>query len=289
MRELAHSALKYYLREFPIRKGKARLLSYLWKPLSFQRYRRSTRLRQAPVQMECDLTKLLQRQLYFFGGYEEENCAYWIERAREAQVIFDVGANVGLYSLLAASANPAAEVHAFEPTPEIFSGFTNNIRLNNLTRITANHAAVGRENGSVFLQLCTGADGANEGMNYVDQQRHSSNDYEVRSVTLDQYCLDHGIERIDLLKMDIEGGEYNALMGSERLLRTKAIRCIFLELIEWAANRSGSSTVDIKRHLAEMGYKMFLKSSSGLQPVGPEGTHNGDNIIAFAEAPEGLR
>lgn len=286
MKELAHAALLFYIRKFPLRKGKLRLLSLLWKPLSFNRYRRSAHLRQAPIEIECDISKVVQRQLYFFGSYEDENTDYWIERTRDARTIFDVGANVGLYSLLSAAVNPQADIHGFEPTPEIFDAFTNNIQRNNFGNITANKAAVGNKDGTVFLQVRTGADGNNEGMNFVDSKRHGAKDVEVPSLTLDGYCEKKGIQHIDLLKIDIEGGEYNALLGSQRLLEKKAIRCIFLELIEWAANRSGTSTVEIKRYLASMGYQMFLLESGRLQPIRLEGAHSGDNIIALAHGPE---
>lgn len=126
MKRLAHDLLKCYVRYFPMSKGKHRMVSYLWKPLSFGDYKHIATLRQAKVKMNCDITQLVQRNLYFWGGCEEE---YWMRFARDCQVIFDVGANVGLYSLLASAVNPQSNIHAFEPTPEMADIFKDNIKL----------------------------------------------------------------------------------------------------------------------------------------------------------------
>lgn len=75
------------------------------------------------------------------------------------------------------------------------------------------------------------------------------------------------------MKMDIEGGEYNALLGARNMLRAHAIGLIFIELTEWAANRSGYSTVDVKRILFDAGYHVYrfcawklTRSSDGRYP-----------------------
>ena len=205
MKEIVHRALRGYVRNFPVNKGKERVLSRLWQPLSFGKYVRETTLRQADVRVRCDISKLVQRHLYFYGAYEEESCGRWLRIAKQARTIFDVGANVGLYSLLAAAANPSAVIHAFEPTTEVFDRFVENLRLNDFSNIVANRVAVGQTSGKSFLHLCTGSDGSNEGMNYVSDATVSSSDTAVEVVSLDDYCHAQGIDSIDLLKLDIEG------------------------------------------------------------------------------------
>ncbi len=84
------------------------------------------------------------------------------------------------------------------------------------------------------------------------------------------------------MKIDIEGGEYDALLGARRLLQAKTIGCIFIELIEWAANRSGHSTKDIKEIFRNAGYDMFTLRGNELTPIPLEGVHYGDsNVIAY--------
>ncbi len=65
MTTAGRTALQYYVRHFPFKRGKERLLTALWKPLSFGQFRVLTMLRQADVKVDCDLTKLIQRHLFF--------------------------------------------------------------------------------------------------------------------------------------------------------------------------------------------------------------------------------
>lgn len=282
MQELVHNTFKLFMRSFPLSRGKIRLLSYLWKPLSFGRYNRQATLRQSSVMMDFDLTKLLQRKLYFLGEYEKENTNYWIKLAKGTTTIFDIGANVGLYSLLAAVENPKATVYAFEPTPEMFDALVRNVQLNDVQNVVVNQNAVGKSDIDGFLHYCAGSKGDNEGMNFVTAEQARETDRPIEIVSLDSYCQQHQIERIDLLKMDIEGGEYDALLGARGLLQAKAIGYIFVELVEWAAKRSGHSTVDIKRILLDADYLIYRLCSGKLVPVQLEQYHDGDDIIAFA-------
>ncbi len=292
MKDIAHKALKYYLRSFPVSKGKHRVCSLLWQPLSFGNYTRETTLRQAEIRINCDLTEYLQRHLYFFGSYEEDDCAYWTSLARESQVVFDLGANVGLYSLLAASANIDANIHAFEPTPEIFSAFLENLNLNSFRNVIANQKAVGRTTGTAILKRCRGDSASNGGMNFVsDAASDETGPVQdvIDIVTLDDYCSEKGISHIDLMKIDIEGGEYDALKGAQQLLSRKAIDYLFVELVEWAANRGGHSTSEVKELLLECGYGIYKVKSGGLVTVPWDEVHFNGNVVACAQEPAPFR
>jgi len=284
MKQIFHNLLKSYLRHFPFARGKTRIFSALWKPFSFGEFHRQTTLLQANVKLSCDLTKFLQRHLYYFGSYEKAYCACWIKFSRHAKVIFDIGANVGLYSLLAAATNASARIHAFEPTPEIAASFRENIRLNELQNIFLSRLGVGNKSGHAFLQRFMGGEDVYDGMNFISTKKPAHANLPISVVTLADYCRQNEITRIDLMKMDIEGGEYDALLGAKNLLESQAIGCIFLELVESHANRAGHSTVEIKRLLANAGYQIFTLHSGELVPVPVEKTHDGqgDNVIAFA-------
>jgi FkbM family methyltransferase len=277
--------LQYYVRNFPVDRGKSRAISFLWKPLSADLHAPlEAELSQANVRVICHLNQMIQRQLYFWGSYEKYYCAHWIRFARAANTIFDVGANVGLYSLLAASTNPAAEIHAFEPTAAVIEVLRSNIALNGFRNITANNCGIGKDSGEGFLRECRGMDDTNEGMNYIahDSVHPEATDRPVAIVSLDDYCVANGIKRIDLLKMDIEGGEYDALSGARKLLEANSIGCLFVEFMGWAAERSNHSTADLKRVLLEAGYLLFRLGKNGFLPVEAEVVPDSENVIAFA-------
>ncbi len=281
---LGLKVLKYYARCFPLEKGKQRVISLLWRPLSFGRYKHTVNLHKSGISLRCDITQMLQRHLYFWGGYEPEYCRHWTRLAKGSQVIFDVGANLGLYSLLAAESNPAAQIHAFEPTPEIAARLQTNLEFNGIDCVKVNMAGVGSHSGEAILRECRGTYNTNDGMNFVIDSLIpiQESDRLVPLVTLDDYCEENGLDRIDLIKIDIEGGEYAALLGARHLLQTQRIGCLFIEMAEWAAERSRHSTAEIMELLAGNGYDLHRASSRGLAPIRSEPLRDGENAIAFA-------
>ena len=207
--------------------------------------------------MPCDLSEMLQRQFYFFGTYflEEDILRCCEAAARGAKVILDVGANAGIYSLAALAIQPDATVHAFEPTPEIAARLRATAELNGLDQLCVHEAAVLNKNGQATLKRFRGELGTNEGMNFISRDLGDSRTEHVQTVCVDQFCRDHSINHIDLMKLDIQGHEHSALEGAERLIRSGHIGIIFLEL-NWAktAGAACAATESI-RLLEQAGYR----------------------------------
>jgi FkbM family methyltransferase len=231
-----------YARHFPIRRGKLRLVNALW-PLGVGggNTRRLAELKYGGLKAPCDLNELLQRQLYFFGTYfiEEHIIRCWQDAVRDANVIFDVGANAGIYSLSALAVQPHIAVHAFEPTPEIAARLRQTAALNGLQQLEVHQIAVYRRNGYVMLNRYRGALGDNEGMNYVTEASTLVGSERVQAVCLDGFCRERGIDRIDVLKLDIQGQEHSALVGAGDLLESGRVGTIFMEL-NWGQNQAGA-------------------------------------------------
>jgi len=260
-------------------------MNLLWKPLSFGEYQAETTLLQANVKVYCDLTKLIQRHIFFYGGYEQQYCDHWIRFARRSKVVFDIGANVGLYSLLAAKTNPKASIHAFEPTPTIVDIFKQNIQINDIRNIRVNEVAIGSQSGNAILRDCRGDKGINEGMNFIECKDSEclDTDIPVNIISVDDYCSKNKINNIDIMKIDIEGGEYNALAGAKIMLSTQSIGCIMIEFIEWAMQRSGYSNEDLREILLEANYKLYVLRSGGFFKVCSNEVLDGLNVFAFAK------
>ena len=204
-------------------------------------------------QMPCDLRETLQRQYYFFGTYYLERglLACWMRLSDSARVVFDVGANAGIYSLATLAANPHAEVHAFEPTPEIAERLRHTKTMNALRTLHVQEMAVAEQAGEATLVRCRGALGSNEGMNYISADRNAGSE-QVAAISLDAFCKANAIEHIDLLKLDIQGGESAALRGAAGLLSERRIGMIFMEL-EWgAAGTNCASRLARARRLDEI-------------------------------------
>jgi FkbM family methyltransferase len=248
------NALIAYARHFPLRRGKMRLINALWRRAAGQGgFQREAVLRHGGFRLPCDISEMLQRQFYYFGTYflEDEILACWENQARSAQTVFDIGANAGIFSLAALAANPHATVHAFEPTPEIAARLRATASMNGLFNLTVNEVAVGDHDGDATLRRWRGAGNSNEGMNFITTD--GSVGEAVRLVSLDRYCADRSIERIDLLKIDIQGNEPRAFAGAARLLRERRIGTVFAEL-SWDSARPDEPAAQLVAMLADAGF-----------------------------------
>ena len=250
-------ALIAYARAFPLRKGKLRVIDRLWRAAAGGRgTTRLADLRYGGLKMPCDLTEMLQRQFYFFGTYflEEKILNCWTKAAKEAEVIFDVGANFGIYSLAALASQPNAVVHAFEATPEIAGRLRQIAHLNSLDNLLIHEVAVASQSGQAILRRYRGDSGTNEGMNYICADTGEPGAERVQTICLDEFCRECRIAHIDLLKLDVQGNEDSVLRGAEGLVRLGQVGTIFMEL-NWAAPGAGCPATASVGLLAESGYR----------------------------------
>jgi len=169
---------------------------------------------------------------------------------KEGMIYFDVGANNGYYYCLkVAKAVKGCRVYAFEPDPRILLHLRNNILYNSAQSVTVVSQALSNFTGSARLTEYLGA--SNFLLVKVGQTSVSTID--VECTTLDQFVLHAGMERLDLMKVDIEGGEHNFLEGSRAtLLRLRPI--MVLELNPNLLHRSGSTVSAVESLLSELGY-----------------------------------
>ena len=132
---------------------------------------------------------------------------------RDGWVLIDIGGGLGDFSISTKHRFPKSRILAFEPFPESYTLFQENMALNQLDDIQIFPNAVGGEAGELQLETSTGV-----------AVKHSPSDKEgdmtVRSVTLAQVFDEQNIEQCDFLKMDCEGGEYAILLNTpENILR----------------------------------------------------------------------
>ena len=163
--------------------------------------------------------------LFWHGldGHEPETSRtlrFFFERA---ETFIDVGANCGLYSVLGALWNPNLNVVAFEPVPQIFAGLRENVRINKVeSRVRCENAALSSGTGraALFLPESDNLDLETTGTLVVDswQRKKGSAALEVETVRFDEYEARHPM-RVDLVKIDVEDFEADALEGMQETIR----------------------------------------------------------------------
>ncbi len=181
------------------------------------------------------------------GVWERQETELVLNRLADGCVFFDIGANCGWFSLVAARQLPQITVHAFEPVPQTFELLTGNIELNGLDNITANNVGLWDENKQLRFTSYRGP------KNYItdtDDERTVV----VDCISLDDYIEKNEIDRLDFIKCDVEGAELHFLRGAEKCLRRFA-PALLLETQERYAARFGNTPTDVIAFLAEMGYK----------------------------------
>jgi FkbM family methyltransferase len=137
--------------------------------------------------------------------------------------VVDIGANVGFFSLFAASQFPGARIFAYEPVPKNFALLTRNRNLNPVARITCIPKAVYAYSGQVRLELdplgCSGESGSGldpyesftTAATVIPESKGSDTALQIPCISLSDLLDVHGINRCDLLKIDCEGAEYDVL------------------------------------------------------------------------------
>jgi FkbM family methyltransferase len=139
--------------------------------------------------------------------------------------VFDVGANVGSWSLYVLEQQPSARIHAFEPTPDVFVELETNLAGRGGAAV---RAALSDQAGVMEFHVYPGASILN---GFYDRlpDFEGAITIDVPTLRLDDYCADQQIERIDYLKIDTEGAELLVLRGSTGLLQQQSIRLVQFE------------------------------------------------------------
>lgn len=167
--------------------------------------------------------------------------------------ILDLGAHIGLFSLYASALNSTVEILAFEPEERNFQILKENFRLNKIQNVLAKNLAVASNEGEIGFNLSE------------DSHNHSLIELEnsvakkkVQATTLEKIFLKNRIEKCSLVKMDIEGAEFDILQVLSPEI-FKKIQNIYIEYHEYTSNMNPQRLIQI---LQKNNFKTQLKKSS---------------------------
>jgi FkbM family methyltransferase len=194
----------------------------------------------------------VENELFWKGlaGWEPTSLQVWTAVARTARVVLDVGANTGIYSLVAKAVNPGAQVYSFEPVRRIYDRLVANCRLNGFD-VTCECKAVSSVDGPVVLYDLP-LDHAMSASLEARLPRHglTAVPTTIDGVKLATYVSEHGLEGIDLMKIDVEMHEESVLRGMEGYLG-EFLPPIVIEILTDEVAKGVESLID------GMGYQRF--------------------------------
>lgn len=218
----------------------------------------------------------VERDVFWYGVKDVFEIFHIKRLIRPGDIIFDVGANFGYYSIkLATLLNGNCRIYAFEPYPPTFLRLVRNINGNGL-----GNCIFPFELGfsDVFASTTMVETPGNTGGTYVSR---SSCEGGIRLVTIESFCRDHDIGKIDFMKIDVEGLEPLVLKGAIPYFdESEELPVILIELNPDCLNRMGFSVEDIYRLLRKYNYSLYAAHRTKLLPL-KELPRAGDLVNAF--------
>jgi len=221
------------------------------------------------ISLVSRLIRRLVRGLFFKGFFpaaplevEHVEWAFYIKYLRKDMIVFDVGAHLGELTLLFSKfVGQQGQVHGFEASGAAFKRLKAICELAGRKNIILNHVALSDKEGMVRLHVY---DDEHLGWSSLAQRRldrygidvNPVTAEEVLATTVDVYCEKNGIPQIDLLKIDVEGLEYQVLLGARRMLESKKIRCCVFEFGATTFDM-GNNPDEFEAYLKEVDYRVW--------------------------------
>lgn len=213
--------------------------------------------------IRVDPTDYLQLIIYYFGTFEPRVLSYLKRCVGNGGTIIDVGANIGIYTLEGSLAvGRTGRVISIEALPAHIAAFKENIKLNGINNVSLIESAVGNSTGFVTLIRPRGGNLGSFTVGSVEGEEA----YRVPLGRIDDLLKGQEINSIDLIKMDIEGSEYRALLGAAQTL-TKYRPTLLIELNEPALLGCESSTREVKEVLRANGYRGWRIGRKAVQEI----------------------
>jgi FkbM family methyltransferase len=208
----------------------------------------------------ADLSDGFLRLIVIEGQYEKDFFRIGDALLQEGGVFFDVGANHGLLSLgLARKLDDRVQFHLFEPNPGLQESIRKSLELYPSMQARINSEAVSDHDGTVQIYFQEGQ----LGISHVVE----NGGVPVRSMKLDTYLTLQQVDRVDFLKMDIEGYELAALRGTENALKARRIKAIYFEYCEKWLSRHHSPQ-ELLDYLESLAYAVCFCRSADIATQG---------------------
>ena len=176
----------------------------------------------------------------------------WMELIEPGMIVADVGANLGVYSLLAARAvGDTGQVHSFEPDRDNFALLQRNIQANGYTNVVTHQAAVADQTGTLTLYVRPAHHGDHRIYEPAGSQRVPVS---VPATTIDAAFAD--APRVDVIKLDVQGAEARVLAGMTETIKANPSMAVISEFYPKALRQADADPVGFLRALREAGFRI---------------------------------
>jgi FkbM family methyltransferase len=230
-------------------------------------------IRRNGITWELDLREGIDFSIFLLGGFELATLRLYETILRPGDVVLDIGANIGAHTLpFAKLVGKDGRVYAFEPTQYAFEKLKRNVRANPAisSRIELVHAMLVRESSKHIASEIYSSWPLHKEQGLHEQHRGKlMSTADAAVITLDEFVQRRGINRIDFVKLDVDGNEADVLGGAVSTLRRFRPRI----LMEWAPYLYGDESAGLGQVLSDFinfGYCPKEPSSRRPMPKTPE-------------------
>lgn len=207
----------------------------------------------------------LENKVFWYGinGYEPESIIPWIYFSKNTNTIVDIGANVGIYSLVSSAINKKASIINFEPSDSIYKMLVDNISVNKFANIISNKTGISDNTGTLLFydidaQNHTSASFSADKIKNIDPTVKLI-EHQVEVITLDDYIAKNNIAKIDLIKIDVELFEKQVLLGAINCLKNHR-PIVFFEVLTDEVSKS------LQEILSSLNYSLYHLNIENSKP-----------------------
>lgn len=233
------------------------------------RYVRGLRRRGDGLLVHVDSRNVIEWHLLFRGEYEPHMRLVVERLIRPGSTAVDVGANVGAHTLtFARLVGQSGTVLAFEPNPTTRATLARNVQANGLSNVAIYDVALGARSEVLPLRVprCDTPEYANMGLASLVALDTPHDSLDVQVLALDDIVFQEEPGPIDLIKIDVQGGEFRVLEGMSRLLRAHR-PALILEFEDWTWTKAGASIGSLTELLDANGYQLWTIGTGGRRPT----------------------
>jgi len=205
----------------------------------------------------------MQWLIYF--GIKETSKNELFRSVGTGDIIFDVGANVGEYTLnFARSVGSTGKIFSFEPHPLVFKKLQHHIQINRMNHIKYYNMGLSDAPGKLHMSICETRNSGGRSVSKNNQKENKGESTQVEVVQLDSIMEQENLSHIDLIKIDVEGHELRVLKGAEKLI-VKYKPNLYIEVNNSNLQNHGDSSATLFQWLKSKGYSIY--DAIDLRPI----------------------
>jgi len=267
-------------QNFPQYKRFKPLVALLWGLDIFLRDNQQVIKSRQGVNYQLDTRDLIDFRLFYFGENESHIVKYLTNLIGSQKIcLWDIGANVGSVCFPLITACPNLNIYAFEPSPPVFDRLKKNLNLNNLTRIHLNNFALNNYCGTVDFYPSSVLH--NSGIGSLNKTDNGSQiPVKVDSYTGDYLIENNLIPQPSVIKIDVEGFEYEVFQGLESYFTKSDHISIIFEHEPYRFNQRKMASDQVIKLLESYGFKIYKLSQNKLSEFNPKHLKTKADFIA---------